>query len=569
THLPTLTSGTTLTIRNWSTEESRWTMSSFADLTWDGFDSVKGQTRITTEFREDLVKCFEKLGNLSKDYSKGLQSLSKSKLSTNVDAAVYGTVKGSWVSLLENIDQMGSVMLVFAEDIKRVAESISRRDKEKVKTEKTLTNNGKKHLDKVKKHQSACNKTEEKYTVAKKRHNDALHEYNIAKETGVPTVITKLAKKTDAESKNEEKADKELKKAVEKLRGTQEKVYHNEIPHILSELERTESERIDLIRTEIVRMSEAQTKLSLSYKQTSDRLSSSFVAVDAAADLMHFAQKSSTGKQLTLVDYEAVKERATQKVPAISVSSFRSASASTLSTPRESPMVKESPKPKTQAEFPKEIPPTPAEIPAPAKTPRDIYQTQFEYKSEDPEHLSFPADAHVHVTSKDEDGWWKGEYQGKGGGSVGTSWRIDGVAVGIFPYNYVEPAKKYKALYDYEGQDAEELSLKANDVLFFQSEVEGWLYVTSPGGKFGRVPSTYVQRGWMDVDRLLIDCAIVKADSDIRVAWHDSQQGLHLTFDCEDGQNATQRKSPLTNFYKKATPADDRTHMFYSKQSKR
>ncbi|PRP75180.1 hypothetical protein PROFUN_15970 [Planoprotostelium fungivorum] len=69
-----------------------------------GFDSVKAQTKITTEFREDLVKAriTAKVGSHFEcyhitEYFEGLQSLSKSKLSTNVDAAVYGTVKGSTI----------------------------------------------------------------------------------------------------------------------------------------------------------------------------------------------------------------------------------------------------------------------------------------------------------------------------------------------------------------------------------------------------------------------------------------------------------------------------------------
>jgi hypothetical protein len=66
----------------------------------------------------------------------------------------------------------------------------------------------------------------------------------------------------------------------------------------------------------------------------------------------------------------------------------------------------------------------------------------------------------------------------------------------MFPSNFVtavEEKKVCQCLYDYEATEDDELSMKAGDKMSIESEENGWLFVYNQHGKYGRVPSNYVQ----------------------------------------------------------------------------
>jgi len=123
----------------------------------------------------------------------------------------------------------------------------------------------------------------------------------------------------------------------------------------------------------------------------------------------------------------------------------------------------------------------------------------YAYTAQDTNELSFPAQVEIDVISKDDSGWWQGSYQGK---------------VGIFPYNFVESTSSnsggtggsnnntasknkgktmYKALYDYQANDSEELTFSAGEVFTLDTESEGWLFVYNSTQSYGRIPSTYTE----------------------------------------------------------------------------
>ncbi|PRP89171.1 SH3 domain-containing protein [Planoprotostelium fungivorum] len=457
----------------------------FAELTWDSFDSVKAQTKTTTAFREDFVKTLEKLNTLSASYAKGLQALSKTKLPNTVDGVLYSTVKSAWGGILENIEQMGTVIFTFSEDVQRVVDSVNRQEKDRVKPMKSLMTQGKSLLTELKKCEVSTAKAKEKYVALKKKHEESMAEYMTAKDTQAATVVSKLGKKADTDGKAEEKADKELHKSVEVLRSCQEKVFLNDMPSILLELEKMESERIDLVRIEMGNVCEAESRAAPSIKSISDKLSNTVHNINPRTDLLGFAERICTGRQLVLATYQNVNDplggpsSSGSYPPPAAAGSSRNLNATASSGSL------------------KEVHATAnANVTATANASggtKEQVVSLYAYEAAESNELSFPAHAQISVLSKDESGWWQGEYNGK---------------IGIFPYNFVEPAGvsststtprevstikggRYQALYDYTAQDEEELSFTAGETFKLESESEGWLFVTNEKGQFGRIPSTY------------------------------------------------------------------------------
>jgi len=112
---------------------------------------------------------------------------------------------------------------------------------------------------------------------------------------------------------------------------------------------------------------------------------------------------------------------------------------------------------------------------APAKGGKTMLKALFDFDASEVNELSFKENDIIALIEKPEDSdWWKGEMNGK---------------QGLFPSNYVEiikvePVKvsmpvvptrpkvpaaqskaKYRANFDYEAQEANELSFKENDVI--------------------------------------------------------------------------------------------------------
>jgi len=186
------------------------------------------------------------------------------------------------------------------------------------------------------------------------------------------------------------------------------------------------------------------------------------------------------------------------------------ASTSTVNTPKSSPL-----KPEIKKAGP------------PANEAQEWYaRALYDFESEEPDDLPFPVDAVIKLLQwSDTDDWWQGELN---------------VKRGMFPKNYVEkslgPPKKSpptvnvpslpvihqnvpitnnagagvaaspsdgaprvmnakcEALFDFDGQDNDDLPFKKGDILIITGELDGWyLGKTLDGARTGIFPSNYVK----------------------------------------------------------------------------
>jgi hypothetical protein len=49
-------------------------------------------------------------------------------------------------------------------------------------------------------------------------------------------------------------------------------------------------------------------------------------------------------------------------------------------------------------------------------------------------------------------------------------------------------------LYEFTASGSEEISLKIGEFVTFDSEQDGWTFITNSDGKYGRVPTTYLKK---------------------------------------------------------------------------
>ena len=118
----------------------------------------------------------------------------------------------------------------------------------------------------------------------------------------------------------------------------------------------------------------------------------------------------------------------------------------------------------------------------------------FDYNTDDPNELSFKQGDIITVLQKDPSGWWQGELNGRIGVFPSVDW-VEEIGSGGAPA--AAPAAssfpKCRALYDYQGDNQYELTIRAGDILTIEGNEEGWYSGKNQAGQFGRYPSNYVE----------------------------------------------------------------------------
>jgi len=122
----------------------------------------------------------------------------------------------------------------------------------------------------------------------------------------------------------------------------------------------------------------------------------------------------------------------------------------------------------------------------------------YSYDATEAGELTFAEGDIIMLLEENDSGWWRG--------------RLANGSEGLFPSNFVEEQGKtvsqpnasganeinaeFKSLYDYDAEDNTEISIKENDLLFVETEKDGWYYgyrKANPSQK-GNFPSNFVER---------------------------------------------------------------------------
>jgi hypothetical protein len=119
----------------------------------------------------------------------------------------------------------------------------------------------------------------------------------------------------------------------------------------------------------------------------------------------------------------------------------------------------------------------------------------YDYTATAEDELTFTEDALLYVVEADDPEWWKAKL--KTGEDDDDE---DSAPIGLIPANYVEeaePIRASRALYDYNGQNDDELEIQEDEMLSIYDIKGDWLLAKRqengvPVGKLGFVPANYV-----------------------------------------------------------------------------
>ncbi|KAK9447872.1 uncharacterized protein V1518DRAFT_78798 [Limtongia smithiae] len=116
-----------------------------------------------------------------------------------------------------------------------------------------------------------------------------------------------------------------------------------------------------------------------------------------------------------------------------------------------------------------------------------LYVALYPYTPQSDQELSLvEGDLLYILDTSSEDGWWKAKKR-----MIGAE---DDEPVGLVPKNYIEPVNgKARALYDYDRQTDEEVSIKEGEILdVYDTSDPDWVLI-SVRDEYGFAPSNYIQ----------------------------------------------------------------------------
>ena len=349
-----------------------------------------------------------------------------------------------------------------------------------------------------------------KYEKARKKQYDAKDEYERASFSANtnPKLKEQLAKKVQTEHKAADKLDTGYAEQVSKLQELQVKCYETEVPAILAEFEKLERGRIAAVAAALQAYLDLEQKLPKLAEESLARVESSVKSIDVDVDIQEFIRQSKSGAlpppRAQYHPYDESAGRCLAPSSSISVGfapggrvlaaqgsagvtvvdatrqvSPRSAGSGRISGAKSSnslSTVTRKGSPSSGVGRPKGI---------------GLCRAMYDYDAQSDLELSFKERDVITILEKDDSGWWHGELGGRVGVFPAANWveEIDPNAPEPSPLS----ARLCVALYDYEAQDDEELTIVEGEILTIESEDSGWYFGKNHRGDFGRWPSNFCE----------------------------------------------------------------------------
>jgi len=120
--------------------------------------------------------------------------------------------------------------------------------------------------------------------------------------------------------------------------------------------------------------------------------------------------------------------------------------------------------------------------------------TIYAYDATEENELTFAEGETIYLLEKDDSGWWRGRNKkGQEGVFPSNFVEVVGEEGGTGNTGTVEINADFQALYDYEAEDENELTIKEGEILHVISETDGWYFGTNAAGQEGNFPSNFVE----------------------------------------------------------------------------
>mmetsp|Transcript_11027 Transcript_11027/g.33761 ORF Transcript_11027/g.33761 Transcript_11027/m.33761 type:complete len:529 (-) Transcript_11027:49-1635(-) len=525
-------------------------MGKYGEDLWDGFEIVYKRCADGKDFCKKLQGWYHKRASIEREYAKHLAALAKA---TEVD---IGTVGVAWETVKAETLALSTKHQSIADSITAQGENpLGAFLKESKKPLAKLQEQGRKLLSELSKAESKEVGCKGAFEKAHKQQDETKDEYERATFNNAQSKqVDRLSKKLKGDTKKASQADAAYADSVSKLASTQQKVWHQEMPAVLSQLQDLEERRVDVVKTTFLALATIQETLAPAAQSVAEAIKTRAAAISSSEDVDTLIRENKTGATIpptaTYEPYDSAQGRCVPSSGGASAgggaSSFSSPSSSQdLSRDAGGSSSSFSPPSSSSSSMSAVGPPTSSFTPVmgggpPTLVPRggggtgaedkgiSVARARYDYDSGDPSELSFKAGDIITVLEKDESGWWHGELNGASGVFPSVDWveerQPDGSFVAVVgdgadedeaadedggygeaavadEGGYGESAASgdlcyYVADFDFVGEAEDELSFYEGERFSAadNAEQDGWLWCTKEDGSgaYGKAPMNYV-----------------------------------------------------------------------------
>eukprot|EP01132_Coremiostelium_polycephalum_P001087 gene1087-1378_t len=479
----------------------------FSEDLWDKFESVVKKVDNGKIFTASMSKFLMKQQQIESNYAKSMIKLCRDK--SFAPDMEMGTLRDSFQLYREQLEVIGLLHEDFSQKLERIIQNgLEAYIEESRKQRKALVASGERLTKDLKTSEANESRAKQNYEKLKRKQEEALED--LAKQPP-GAKEQKSRKNLESVTKAADKADNEYKDSVKVLQQNQNKFYHEEMPKILDDLQKFESERIEKTRDWLMNITQESEVVPPIVISSYDKIKGGVNSIDMEKDIQTFIMVTMSGAQKppeaqyepyqpsnNHLSFTALSSPISGNSPpqvgenkngrksnelstsggAVGngggISASTSSTQLSISSNNDQP---NSPSKDGSLNSSKEF-----------ETVRALY----DYVATEDNEISFKANNIIKVIQRDESGWWQGSIVG------GDN------KVGMFPSNFVESTDsqkkkvdvaggKCKVLYDYHSDCDGELEIKEGEVLTIEYEDEGWFFGINDKGGSGRFPSNYVQ----------------------------------------------------------------------------
>lgn len=486
-----------------------------ADL-WDKFNEIVAKMTIGKQNVKDLQA-------LSKAQSDSFEYMAKQMNKTKIlisDKNLY-TCENSAKAMLSFTSSMGQKQHAISKDLEKMYKDMTEIRTELSKSLKSAVKEEKKLRSDLASARSSVASAKKKDADEKKNYQQYQTKLLEAKDLP-PKKLQQLQNSTHKAEKSSQSAEKSYLTAYENLKKVNDN-YYMRLGDLMQSLEILDRKRMNIVKATLSRYHQVQLEWAQLILGECDNMRQAFDQISPDFEIRSFIGDVKSGENPPpLEPYEPYQidipndiRRQSVAVPQSNNNASTPTDRSSVSSVTSSPIV-------TSPII--ASPPTPSSITSATMTnpsstnntnaKKEYVKANYDYQAQSTGELDFNEGDILEVTEKHQDGWWVGVLNGHEGlfpsnfvSAISESEAIptqqqpavmDSGASTTPPFNPQssstgeDPVGRCRALYDYDAQDAEELSFSEGaDIVVYQKFDDGWWFGALENGQKGLFPSNF------------------------------------------------------------------------------